>query len=197
MVPCNKDYDDGYVDGNQNPLPDNTDPLPTGQTPPPAHVGEDDLVSATLTFPYGFHGTWTLTIPSGLRVWQWTGSAWRQVQDQAAYARSGGGGISLRVEGLVATAATEYLTVSAQFTNVNDNPTGLPLTDQVDLGEVVSVDLQIRNISKHDEDTTPALVMVDDDYDAGKVHPISGEAVTDNGRLHQRNRFRPAGHRRQ
>ncbi len=183
VVPCNKDYDDGYVDTNQNPLPDNTDPLPGGATPPPAHAGEDDLVSATLTFPYGFHGTWTLTIPTGLRVWQWTGSAWAEVTSGTAYARSGGGGISLRVEGLSATAATEYLTVSAQFTDTSDDPIGLPLVDQVKV-EVVSIDLQIQDISEHDEDTTPALVMVDDDYDAGKVHPISGEAMTDNNRLH-------------
>ncbi len=194
VIPCNKDYDDGYVDGNQNPLPDNTDPLPTGATPPPAHAGEDDLPAGSLTFPYGFHGTWTMTVPTGLRVWQWTGSVWEQVSDQTAYARDGGGGISLRVEGLSA-GGPAYLTVSAQFTDTNDDPVGLPLTDQVKV-EVVSVDLQIQNISEHDEDTTPALVMVDDDVRCGQ-----GPSDLRRGRDRQqpparRNRFRPAGHRR-
>ena len=185
VIPCNKDYDDGYVDGNPNPLPDNTDPLPTGATPPPAHAGEDDLPAGSLTFPDGFHGTWTMTVPAGLRVWQWTGSAWAEVQSGTAYARSGGGGIGLRVEGLQPTTflIDHYLTVAAQFTDENDNPIGLPLTDDV-LVEVVSVDLQVQGISEYDEATKPALVVVNDDCDEGNTHPISHEPVTDNNRLH-------------
>ncbi len=188
VIPCNKDYDDGYVDGNQNPLPDNTDPLPSGATPPPACSGEDDLVSAMLTFPLPFHGTWTLTIPAELRVWQQGESGWEQVESGTAYAFAStlwDISVALRVEGLSPTVSLidNYLTVSAQYTDESDTAVGLPLTDDV-LVEVVSVDLQIQNISEYDEATRAASVPVNDDYDEGNTHPISHEPVTDNDRLH-------------
>ncbi len=188
VVPCNKDYDDGYVDGNQNPVPDNTDPLPSGATPPPACSGEDDLVSAMLTFPLPFHGTWTLTIPAELRVWQQGESGWEQVESGTAYAFAStlwDISVALRVEGLSPTVSLidSYLTISARYTDESDTAVGLPLTDDV-LVEVVSVDLQVQGIGEFDETTKPALVIVNDDYDEGNTHPISHEPVTDNNRLH-------------
>ncbi len=70
VVPCNKDYDLGYVDAQGNPLPDGTNPLPGGATSLPTNFSlDDDLVPLNLTLPVNFNGTWTLTIPSGLRVW--------------------------------------------------------------------------------------------------------------------------------
>ncbi len=197
VVPCNKDYDDGYVDGNQNPLPDNTDPLPTGATVPPLCSSEDDLVSAMLAFPLPFHGTWTLTIPAELRVWQQGESGWEQVESGTAYEFAStlwDMSVALRVEGLSPDASLpRYLTVSAQYTDENDSPTGAPITDKVDV-EVVSVDLQIQDlcaggsqpqfISEHDETTRAGSVLINDDYDEGNIHPISLEPVTDNDRLH-------------
>ena len=74
----------------------------------------------------------------------------------------------MRVEGLSASSAAAYLTVSAQYTDVEDIDIGLPLTDRVKV-EVVSVDLQIQNISEYDETTKPAFVPVNDDYDEGNA----------------------------
>ena len=71
VVPMNRDYDMEYVDGQGQPVPDCTDPIPVGATPPPQAYGtEDDLVSAVLTLPSFAYGTWTLTIPGEFRVWQ-------------------------------------------------------------------------------------------------------------------------------
>jgi hypothetical protein len=92
--------------------------------------------------------------------------------------------MTLRVEGL-APSATEnnFIVVSCQKTDAQGNPLGTPLSDRVKV-EVVSIDLEIAGISEFDETTQPAFVPINDDYDEQNTHPISGEAVQDNGKQH-------------
>jgi hypothetical protein len=92
--------------------------------------------------------------------------------------------MTLRVEGL-APSATEnnFIVVSCQATDAQGNPLGTPISDRVKV-EVVSIDLVIDDISELDEATRAASMLINNDYDEHNSHPISDEAVTDNGRLH-------------
>ena len=78
-----------------------------------------------------------------------------------------------------ATSAAAYLTVSAQYTDTDDIHMGHPLIDRVKV-EVVSVVLGIFGMADYEKETRAASVPVNDDYDEGNVHPISGEPVSDN-----------------
>ena len=64
VVPMNRDYDEGRMDGECNPLPDCT---PGVYTLPNADY-DDELVAGTLTLPDCLW-TWTMTVPAELRVW--------------------------------------------------------------------------------------------------------------------------------
>ncbi|MCD4727306.1 MAG: protein-arginine deiminase domain-containing protein, partial [Pirellulales bacterium] len=185
VVPMNRDYDLGYVDGQGQPVPDGTDPLPGGATMLPENWSVDDeLVETNIHFPFPFFGTWNLVIPDELRVWN---SATRErVESGTHYAFTSTlwcMSVGLRIEGLAPSGTPPYLTVSAQYTDAGGIPQGLPIEDQVKV-EVVSIDLEIAEISELDEATQPAFVPLNDDYDEGNVHSNSGEAVTDNSRLH-------------
>ncbi len=178
VVPCNKDYDLGYVDANQNPVSDGAASvvqLPTTLS------ADDDLVSLNLTLPVNFGSKWKLTIPSGLRVWD--AVTRERIVSDAWHTGTVSG---LYVEGVSPSAAAVELSVTAQYTDGNGVSIGSPVVDSV-LIEVVSVDLQIGALTEYQEDTIPACVAVNDDYDEGNVHPISGEAVTDNNLLHGNN----------
>ncbi len=178
VVPCNKDYDLGYVDANQNPVSDgatSVSQLPT------TLLADDDLVTLNLALPFNSDGKWKLTIPSGLRVWD--AFTRERIVSDAWHTGTVSG---LYVEGVSPSAAPVELLVTAQYTDGNGVSIGDPLTDSV-LIEVVSVDLQIGELTEYQEGTIPACVAVNDDYDEGNVHPISGELVTDNNQLHGNN----------
>lgn len=157
VVPMNRDYDMEYVDGQGQPVPDCTDPIPVGATPPPQAYGtEDDLVSAVLTLPSFAYGTWTLTIPGEFRVWRQFPSEWVEVVSGGPYAFASGGTIILAVEGLQPSITPDnFIVVTCQQTDPWYDPLGLPITDSVKV-EVVSIDLEIAEISEYDETTRPA-----------------------------------------
>ena len=188
VVPMNRDYDMEYVNAQGQPVPDCTDPIPAGATPPPQAYGiEDDLVSAVLTLPNFAYGTWTLTIPGEFRVWQQLPCEWAEVESDEPYIISSGGTITLRVEGLQPSATPDnFIVVSCQQTDASGSPLGLPISDKVKV-EVVSIDLEVDYISEYDEATWAASILVNDDYDEGNLlvyTPPNVVSVSDNGRSH-------------
>ena len=182
VVPMNRDYDQGRIDGEYNPLPDCT----PGVTTLPNGDDDDELVSGHVVLPWSSNALWTMIIPPELRVWRWDASlqTWWLVESGESYSVSvSGKEFNLKVEGLAPSGVPPYLTVSCQKTDAEGSPLGLPVTDRV-LVEVVSIDLEVAEISELDEETQPAFVPLNDDYDENNTHGISGDPVTDNGRLH-------------
>jgi len=184
VVPMNRDYDLGYVDGQSQPVADGaggTNMLPVNWSV------DDELIETAIHFPFPFHGTWTLIIPPDLRVWN---SATRErVVSGTAYEFSSTlwcMSVGLRIEGVAPSATPDnFLIVSAQFTDAQGASLGTPITDRTKY-EVVSIDLEIAGISELDEETQPAFVPLNDDYDENNKYPnAKQEPVTDNGRLHE------------
>jgi hypothetical protein len=183
VVPMNRDYDEGRMDGELNPLPDCT---PGADSLPNAWL-DDELIYGGVTLPWGSNATWEMFFPAEIRVWRWDDvlDTWWLVENATTYSVAVSGRVfDLRVEGL-APSATEnnFIVVSCQKTDDLGNPIGTPLEDRVKV-EVVSIDLVIDNIDELDEATRAASMLINNDYDEGVVHPRSQELVTDNGKLH-------------
>jgi len=187
VVPMNRDYDEGRMDGECNPLPDCT---PGVYTLPNAY-SDDELVSATVSLPWSSNALWTMFIPDELRVWRLDPVlGWVLVENNPLLSVSvavSGQTFQLKIEGLSPSGTSDnYLTVSCQKTDASYNPLGLPIEDRVKV-EVVSIDLEIAEISELDEETRAASVLVNDDYEEGNFIVYVPERVvyvSDTGKVH-------------
>ena len=183
VVPMNRDYDQGRLDGQGQPLPD-CDPNATVLYNDHA---DDELVPGYVVLPWSSNATWTMVVPPELRVWRWDSAlyTWWLVESGVSYSASvSGHSFNILVEGLAPSGVPPYLTVSCQKTDGEGLPLGLPVTDRVKV-EVVSIDLEIAGISELDEETQPAFVPLNDDYDEGNriLYSPRWQLVTDNNRL--------------
>ncbi|MCD4727323.1 MAG: hypothetical protein K8R46_06665, partial [Pirellulales bacterium] len=127
VVPMNRDYDEGRMDGECNPLPDCT---PGVYTLPNAY-SDDELVSATVSLPWSSNALWTMFIPDELRVWRLDPVlGWVLVENNPLLSVSvavSGQTFQLKIEGLSPSGTSDnYLTVSCQKTDASYNPLGLP-----------------------------------------------------------------------